>query len=411
MTDILFSKVDIFQVLENQKTEIRKKVYSLESDYLLNTSENDLIEWLIDELNLEVPVILDSEIYIADSKETKVDISQDRNRWITDRSRPVYLEGHKTVIAIPFEGDANFFDIRPSTYTTVLPHADIKGKEIRLVYEQVDSNAEAVKGAYIKTLDQIKQYLGWLSQSVDQYNAQLETQVKNFVQERKSKLVASAGMVESLGLPIKQRANSSNTYAVPVRRKKPRIEKPKATTTPYKPEPMLPKEEYENILSIMKNMVSVMEKSPKAFENMDEEDLRTHFLVQLNGQYEGQATGETFNYQGKTDILISQDGKNIFIAECKFWKGEKAFLETIDQLFRYLTWRDTRTSILLFNRNKDFSAVLDTLKEATLKHECFKQELDYSDETTFRYIFNQPDDKNREIYLTVMAFDVPTINN
>lgn len=411
MTDVLFNKVDIFQVLENQKAEIKKQVYSLESNYLLNTSENDLIEWLIDKLTLEVPVILDPEIYIADSQETKIDVSQDRNRSISDRSRAFYLEGHRTVIAIPFEGDANFFNIRPSTFTTVLPCADIRGNEIRLVYEQVDSNADAVKGAYTRTLNEIKQYLGWLSQSVDLYNAQLETKIENFVQERKSKLVASVGMVESLGLPIKQQANSSNTYAVPVKRKKPRIEKPKATSTSYKSEPTLAKEEYENILSIMKNMVSVMEKSPKAFENMDEEDLRTHFLVQLNGQYEGQATGETFNYQGKTDILTSQYGKNIFIAECKFWKGEKAFLETIDQLFRYLTWRDTKTSILVFNRNKDFSAVLSTIKEATLKHKYFKRELNHPDDTTFKYIFHQPDDKNREIYLTVMAFNIPTISD
>lgn len=40
-------------------------------------------------------------------------------------------------------------------------------------------------------------------------------------------------------------------------------------------------EEYENILEIIRNMVQVMERSPKAFENMGEEDLRTHFLVQL----------------------------------------------------------------------------------------------------------------------------------
>src|SRR5260370_4966399 len=55
---------------------------------------------------------------------------------------------------------------------------------------------------------------------------------------------------------------------------------------------------------------------------MGEEDLRTHFLVQLNGVYEGQATGETFNFEGKTDILIRADGGNIFIAERKFWSGE-----------------------------------------------------------------------------------------
>ena len=40
---------------------------------------------------------------------------------------------------------------------------------------------------------------------------------------------------------------------------------------------------------------------------------------------EGQATGETFNAAGKTDILLRIDGKNVFIGECKFWKGPKAF--------------------------------------------------------------------------------------
>lgn len=59
----------------------------------------------------------------------------------------------------------------------------------------------------------------------------------------------------------------------------------------------------------MQNMVQVMELSPHVFHNMGEEDLRTHFLVQLNGAFKGQATGETFNFQGKTDILIRIEGK------------------------------------------------------------------------------------------------------
>ena len=55
-------------------------------------------------------------------------------------------------------------------------------------------------------------------------------------------------------------------------------------------------------------MVAVMEWSPRAFVGMGEEDLRQHFLVQLNGAYEGQATGETFNFEGKTDILRARAG-------------------------------------------------------------------------------------------------------
>jgi hypothetical protein len=139
------------------------------------------------------------------------------------------------------------------------------------------------------------------------------------------------------------------------------------------------------------------ERSPSAFENMGEEDLRNHFLVHLNGQYEGQATGETFNFQGKTDILIRAEGRNVFIAECKVWRGEKNFLETINQLLSYLSWRDTKTAVVIFNRNANFTEVLSTIADAAPTHPNFKRELGESDETTFRYIFHQPNDPNREI--------------
>jgi hypothetical protein len=157
----------------------------------------------------------------------------------------------------------------------------------------------------------------------------------------------------------------------------------------------------------MSNMVRVMELSPRAFGDMGEEDLRWHFLLQLNAQYEGNATGETFNYAGKTDILIRQDGRNAFIAECKFWKGEKALLETIDQLLSYLSWRDTKAAVLVFNRNVNFGDVLATIAAAAPRHPCFKHEISRSGETEFRYLFGQAGDANREVTLAVMTFNVP----
>jgi hypothetical protein len=158
---------------------------------------------------------------------------------------------------------------------------------------------------------------------------------------------------------------------------------------------------------VLDNMVKVMELSPGAFAKIDEESLRTHFLVQLNSQYEGSATGETFNFQGKTDILIKEDGKNIFIGECKFWKGEKAYLETLDQLLGYLSWRDTKASVLIFNRNKDFSSVLEKLQEATPKHPHCKKLVIQRSETSWTYLFSQPEDPNREMTVTVQAYNVP----
>jgi hypothetical protein len=141
---------------------------------------------------------------------------------------------------------------------------------------------------------------------------------------------------------------------------------------------------------------------------MDEEALRSHFLVQLNGHYEGQATGETFNYQGKTDILIRSEGRNIFVAECKFWGGPKKLTETIDQLLGYSCWRDTKVAVILFNRNKDFSKVLEAIPAAVKAHPNRKRDLGPISETNFRYVFAHRDDRNREMVLTVLAFDVPS---
>jgi hypothetical protein len=101
-------------------------------------------------------------------------------------------------------------------------------------------------------------------------------------------------------------------------------------------------------------------------------------------------------------------GKNIFIAECKFWKGSQAFIATIDQLLSYASWRDTKTAIVLFNRNKDFSAVLAKIPDAAKAHPNFRRELPARSETQFRYILMHKNDPNRELVLTVMAFEVPS---
>ena len=197
------------------------------------------------------------------------------------------------------------------------------------------------------------------------------------------------------------------TYAVPHVRRKPKIAKPTAPSTPFELEAALDMADYEHILSVIQNMVVVMERSPRAFQGIREEDLRQHFLVQLNGQYEGQASGDTFNFDGKTDILIRHEGKNVFIAECKFWKGSKALADTVDQLLNYTSWRDTKTAIILFNRQRSLTQVLEGIKPTIEAHANYKQTLKYPSETGFRFVLHHRDDKDRELTLTVLTFEIP----
>ena len=183
--------------------------------------------------------------------------------------------------------------------------------------------------------------------------------------------------------------------------------KPTASRTPNKPEPTLTNEDYEHVLTVLENMVGVMEQSPGAFREIDEESLRTHFLMQLNGHFSGDSTGETFNYEGKTDILIKVDGKNIFIGECKFWTGEKGYLETLDQVLSYLSWRDTKAAVLVFNSNKNFTDVLIKIEDSTPGYPLFKKQIKKRSESSWTYLFGHKDDTNREISITVQAYNVP----
>jgi hypothetical protein len=223
--------------------------------------------------------------------------------------------------------------------------AGIVGKELYLTYEHDNSSSSDVGNEIASDLAAIAENLGSVTKDLAYYNRSLAAEVRNQVSVRKQELFKQLSVVESLNIPIRRREGESQTYALPTVKRKPQIERPKASTTPYKPEPALPLAEYDHILEIVQNMAMMLERSPSTFAKLDEEEIRDHFLVQLNGAYEGKASGETFNQYGKTDILIRDNGQNVFIAECKFWGGAKAFKETIDQLLGYTSWRDTKTAI------------------------------------------------------------------
>ena len=157
----------------------------------------------------------------------------------------------------------------------------------------------------------------------------------------------------------------------------------------------------------MAEMALVIERNPTAFEHLTEEEIRFQFLIPLNALYEGNATAETFSYHGKTDIQIRHEGKPIFTAECKFWGGPKSLTETVDQRLTYVIWRDTKTAILLFNRNRNFSQVLEQIEPTLRAHSRFVRFEGKKNETEYQSTISHPNDAARHITLTVLAFDIP----
>jgi len=308
--DYLFIDYDLHDVLRHQEEKMFKEIDIIEGNRLLNTSVEDLCEYFEKKYKIEVPKLRESEITV-DQREIQVDVSKDPSRHIPLSHRPFYIKGTEVRFFIPFDGEPDLFKCRPHTYTLNPPRGRIVQSELILTFTRTDHNADAIKSNFEASFSQIRKYLEWIESDVSQFNSTIRGKVRQQIEVRRQKLLKDQGLVAALGFPLRRREDAPQTYVVPTVRRKVKPSMPKASTAPFVPEPTIGMEEYEHILSVITNMVAVMERSPCAFISMNEENLRQHFLVQLNGQYEGQATGETFNFEGRTDILIRYNGRNI----------------------------------------------------------------------------------------------------
>lgn len=316
---------------------------------------------------------------------------------------------HKAyIVHVPYTGDHDFFQLRPNPFDIVgyqAAEVEVSGNEVQLTYI-LNSNA---KQNLESDLAKIELHLDRLRANAKPYQDQLLPIIKSAIAGRRAEVGADDALMNDIGIKIRERPGAPRTYVVPDIR--PKI----APVVPSggggsKPDPTLDPKIYERIIQVCKGMAHVMERTPSAFVGMDEEALRTHFLVQLNGQFEGGASGETFNSLGKTDILVRVNDANLFIGECKFWDGAAALNHALGQILDYTTWRDTKTAIIMFNRNKDFSAVVGKSRETMEQHPNFKRGplLAEDEGTETRWVFRHKNDAERELTVTVLLFDVPT---
>lgn len=114
-----------------------------------------------------------------------------------------------------------------------------------------------------------------------------------------------------------------------------------------------------------------IERTPDPFADWHEPRLRDLLLVMLNSHYEGKAAGEVFQRAGKIDIAVRIEDANVFLGECEWWGGPASFNDAVDQLFSYTAWRDTKLALVVFVREKGFSAIIEKARAELAAHEGF----------------------------------------
>jgi hypothetical protein len=399
---IFFQGNPIIPILRRQIEQMREIVGNAGTE-LLNTAQQQYVENLVERFKLQIPV-LDMEGATKDVSEGLV--PEFRLPQMQSRYGGRMIPGTICNLEIPYTGHKSFFDVAPTVVSSSHPQGfERDGKIVVTIAGGESLTAEEITKWFTSQPALFEQYLEYLRVDERQFAPQFVQAANEAFAQRVAKLKRDAALSAAIPFPLKARPDAPMTYAVPTVQR--RI-LPTPAAKAIKGTPVLMEDHYKHILSVIDQMTKVMERSPRAFKEMGEEDIRTHYLVQLNGHYEANATGETFNLEGKTDISIRDAGEVIFIAELKFWDGPKSISDAIDQLLKYVSWRDTKTALVVFNRRRDFTKVVASAVETVRAHPNCRQGMKEEGPTRFRFTFKNKSDDDRDFAMTLMLFNVPT---
>ncbi len=399
----LFAQAELRDFLEGYFLESKQEIYAEDKNRLLSVNEEEYTDYLVAKYTIDSLEIHWDDISVSDREEM---ISAERFPSDFDTRRGDAYSKQVITYYIPFSGLPRLLTLMPSA--RILWSVDINITVNTFSFDIINwrDNPDELKREADRIINSIKQQAGHVKAEVDQYNNALRGRVQTEFHARKQQLLKQMNLLGSLGVPIKSSMHVPNTFSVPPIKKKAIIEKPKSSTVPFKPEPALDESIYKEILKICHDAGVEIERHPAIYKGKDEKTLRDHFLMVLSPHFES-TTGETFNNSGKTDILIKHEGANVFVAECKFWKGSKAHFQTIDQLLSYLTWRDSKTAILYFVQNQQLDPVLEEIEKSTSGHPCFVKEKGKQPESWFYYRFHLLKDETRTVELSILCFHFP----
>ena len=256
-------------------------------------------------------------------------------------------------------------------------------------------------------LDKIERGLGWIEADLDKWDPEFRQAIEIAAERRRSDLLTIRQTESMLGVPIERDGAVAATYTVPIPTRRP-LPRPvnRQIHKRFEPEPAISEQDFANIVADIGRVLVMFERLSLTHVDAAEERLRDQIIVTLHGIYRA-GSAESFSKRGKTDIYLPWNDNAVFLAECKWWRGQKAFTDrALPQLLdRYIVWRDTHTAMVLFIRNNDVSSVTERAVESIRGHPRYVSDAaPIGDFKTF--IRHQKCDEHRQLRLALLTVSI-----
>lgn len=388
--------------------DIENEIKNLEYNYMLNVNQEEYVNMLVAKHAVSFEVYYLTERLYLEGKQEKQEYVDEWPGFYGRSIVNTYTE-YDFCLKFKFTGDINVLRIKPecfrfSTLYNPIP-IDVIGDELLICFSSRDIDTKVIqkqigeiKGNEFGNLDN----QGGARWHMNLFNERLPQEIKKIFERIKAEKEKEHRVLIELGV-----VNMPSTAVeVPVIKK---IVPTPCLIEDKKVAYHINDEIYKDILKHIYCLCKEYERHENIYKGKHEEDLRDLIVPSLNSVFFGtNSSAETFNRKGKTDIITkAPDNSNVFIAECKVWHGEKMLSEAIDQLLSYVTWRDTRTALILFVENSGIKDVIEKAKSTITKHVCCVGYKGQTEESSFAYIFHAKGDSQSNIALELMIFHYP----
>ena len=345
----LFNQGRLSDALEHQIGEVRDAVNAMPREELLAASEDELTAQLVERFRAITPELQLDDRHV-EQVETQIDVRHDRMRDVRDRSRPALIPAVSVSMTVPFRGDAVVLRLRASQFKLTAPTAVVTNDAI-VVTTGFPRDSAPVIDVLRQRLDSqiaaIQEHLSFSRTDIDTFNESLVGEVRGMVSRRRQQLLGDEDRLAALGFPVSGPQKPPQTYSAPSpQRRRRRVPTERSRARP--PEPTMAQRDYDDLLGVIRDVGRGMERAPTVYAGDDEEKRRHHLLLAINSHFPGAGYAEAFNGRGKTDILVRHDGHNLFIGECKIWRGPQEIERALDQLLGYATYHDTKLALIVF---------------------------------------------------------------
>lgn len=387
-----------FEFSEERLERLKQEIKRQPKDYILNVNEEEYQKYLLSIFSFE-PLQLHEELLdIQPPKQQERKLDENERRWHS----PYYWECN---IACAVEGSAELWGVMPTVYSiSGRPKFAVSGSKITFQFTIQSKDPDEFNREKISALRSIRQHLEAINSNASAFNAQLPDYISHQFSDLKGAYLQENSFFTAIN--VTKKPGALKTYNIPIIEKRPAIQKPTVTVKTYSTQPTIDSKIYQDIIDCLTYFGLSAERKPSLYVGKDEEALRDLFLMQLEVSFVGgTVTGETFNRSGKTDILLkNNDNTNLFVGECKVWKGPKHYLEALTQLLEYLTWDDSKTALIIFVKGPNLSAVLQAVNQVTLTHPAAVSFVGTRKERFLQFIFKLPQDDQKHITVEVMLF-------